>query len=299
MNTVTIQHLSIGKVLTDIDFELPAGACAGIVGVNGAGKSTLLGCLAGVLHPEKGRIIGTEEAVYLPEGSPLDAGVPVRRWLDMAAILPGWEPELAKKMLDDFDLPLGTPVDRLSLGQRVRFGVLLALGRKSPVYLLDDPFLGLDPVVRGKVEAAIAFRGAEATILVAAQTLEPLERLCTHLLFLDRGRQRVFDTIDGWQARFRAVQTDKDQGVELKTDKAVLGWEARGRRARWVLDDPEGLFEKRLREAAGNHHASCGAKKRDRPLGSCGDTPHPEACEPCALGLDEVMTRLVDSARVL
>lgn len=121
MNEIRIEKLSIGRVLKDIDLTIPAGACAGIIGMP-----------------------------YLPEGAPLDPGIPVARWIEMARHLPDWEPDVANDMLRDFELPLKTPVDRLSMGQRVRLGVLLTLGRKAPVYLLDDP----DGALRERIGAA-------------------------------------------------------------------------------------------------------------------------------------------------
>lgn len=84
-------------VLDGVDLDVPADGCVGVVGLNGAGKSTLLAAMAGVLQPDA-RTIERPPLAYLPEGCPLDEGIPVHRWLTMARRLPGWEPEVADAM---------------------------------------------------------------------------------------------------------------------------------------------------------------------------------------------------------
>ncbi len=199
---IDVHDLGVGRVLQGVSFTVPAGACAGFVGINGAGKSTLLALLAGVLTPDDGTVAGTDGAAYLPEGCPLDAGIPVSRWLALARTLPGWDPAFGDELIATFDLPGRRAAGRLSQGQRVRLGLILTLGRRAPVYLLDDPFLGLDPVAKAAAESFIARRSAEATIVLSAQDGAAVERLCTHLGLLHDGRLKGFDPIDTWRERY-------------------------------------------------------------------------------------------------
>lgn len=206
MTHIRVQGLGIGEVLRGVSFEVPAGACAGFAGINGAGKSTLLALLAGVFRPDDGTITGTRGAAYLPEGCPLDAAIPVRRWLALAPSLPGWDADLGAELITAFDLPPKRAAGSLSQGQRVRLGLILTLGRRAPVYLLDDPFLGLDPVAKAAAESFIARRSAESTIVLSAQDGGAIERLCTHMGLLHGGALRGFDPIDDWRERYPGVR---------------------------------------------------------------------------------------------
>jgi energy-coupling factor transporter ATP-binding protein EcfA2 len=118
--------VGVVEVLRDVDLVVRRHDCVGVVGPNGAGKSTLLAVLARVLVPDRGVLAAPASVAYLPEGCPLDPGVPIGRFLRIARRLPGWDAEAASELLEAFEIPPRTPVDRLRQGQRVRVGLLLA-----------------------------------------------------------------------------------------------------------------------------------------------------------------------------
>lgn len=234
----------VGRALVGVDLHVPEGACVGVVGVNGAGKSTLLAVAARVVRPDAGRVEGPAAVAYLPEGCPLDGGVPVRAWLAMARTLPGWEPEAGDALAAELELPAGARA--LSQGQRVRLGLVLTLGRRAAAYVLDDPFLGLDPLARVVAERWIALRAADAPVLLAAQELPAMERLCTDLVLLHAGRVVGADAVDAWRARFRGVRVVGDVDVARILGPRLLRVEG----GTTLLDDPRGDAELAL-EAAG------------------------------------------------
>lgn len=238
-SAVTLRGVSIG-VLTDISAVIQPGACVGIIGVNGAGKSTLLGAAAGVLRPDAGSITGTSNAVYLPEGFRVDDNISVRRWLGIARYLPGWNPEIGGTLITQMGLPPGIPVSGLSQGQRLRLGLILTLGRDAPCYLLDDPFLGLDPVARAHAERWIARRAEDATILLAAQDAEVVERLCTDLLLLNGGRVAGWGPLEAWRSRFVAIRTTGAAQTLPAIAGCILQRRTRGETDELILDDPDG-----------------------------------------------------------
>jgi ABC-2 type transport system ATP-binding protein len=236
---VTLRGVSIG-VLTDISAVIQPGACVGIIGVNGAGKSTLLAAAAGVLRPDAGSITGTNDAVYLPEGFRVDDNISVRRWLGIARYLPGWNPEIGGTLITQMGLPPGIPVRGLSQGQRLRLGLVLTLGRDAPCYLLDDPFLGLDPVARAHTERWIARRAEDATIILAAQDAEVVERLCTDLLLLNHGRVAGWGPLEAWRSRFVAIRTTGAAQTLTAIAGCTLQRRTRGETDELILDDPDG-----------------------------------------------------------
>lgn len=241
--------ISLG-VLDGVDLDVPKDACVGVVGVNGAGKSTLLAAMAGVLRPDVGSVERPPVA-YLPEGCPLDEGIPVHRWLTMARGLPGWEPAVGEAMIAAFALP--PAATRLSQGQRVRLGLVLTLGRKMGAYVLDDPFLGLDPVAKVEAERWISLRAERARVLLAAQDLDAVERLCTHLVVLHRGRVAAAASVEDWRARYRAVRV-----VGPAPEVPAVWREHKGDGWELILDDADGALEDQIRRA--------GARVEPRPL---------------------------------
>ncbi len=244
---IRARSLGVGRVLDGVDLDVPQGACMGVIGLNGAGKSTLLGLLAGVLRPDRGSFEVPPGAVYLPEGGPLDPGIRVSRWLRLARSLPGWEDDVGSELVEAFELPLRRPAGKLSMGQRVRLGLVLALGRRAPAYLLDDPFLGLDPVARVVCERHVARRAAESTVVLAAQDTGALERLCSHLALLVSGRLTWAAPVDDWRERYRVIRVIGSRKAVRALGTLVLQETARGTATELVLDDPNGDAEVRLR----------------------------------------------------
>lgn len=241
-------EVSVG-VLERVGFSLPQGSCTAVLGANGCGKSTLLAVLAGVLPPDRGWVELPRPAAYMPEGFPLDGWVKVGRWLKVAEHLPGWEASVGHALIEALPLPHKRPAGQLSQGQRARLGLILTLGRRAPTYLLDDPFLGLDPMAQVAAERFISLRASEATVVLANQHAAASERLCSHLLFLQAGRLRWCAPVESWRERFRRVRVRGPRSAIDGLGSLVLHAEDRGVATEVLLDDVAGKAEFRLRAA--------------------------------------------------
>jgi ABC-2 type transport system ATP-binding protein len=255
---VVLRGVRVGTILSDISAVIQPGACVGVIGVNGAGKSTLLAAMAGVLQPDAGVIEGTEHAAYLPEGFRVDPTIRVRQWLSMARNLPGWNPEVGGALAQDMRLPADARVSGLSQGQRLRLGLILTLGRDAPCYLLDDPFLGLDPVGRTHAERWLARRSEDATVILAAQDTEIVERLCTDLLLLDGGRVLGWGELESWRTRFVSVRVTGELQALRAVSGRVLQQQQRGPCHDLILDDADGQVRAVL--------SAAGVNVKPRPL---------------------------------
>ena len=145
-----------------MDLEVPRGKVTAFLGPNGAGKTTtikcamnlmewqdgqidVMGCSAQNLQPEHWQKIG-----YVSENQEMPDWMTVPQLLDYVRPLYGkyWDRDFEKKMLADFDLPLKTRLKSLSRGQRMKASLLSSLAYRPQLVVLDEPFSGLDPLVR-------------------------------------------------------------------------------------------------------------------------------------------------------
>lgn len=249
MGAVEARDLSLGTALSGVSFSLPIGSCTAVLGNNGSGKSTLLGMLARILSPTHGACSCLGPISYLPEGFPIDEQLRVRQVIDLVSGTPGWERRWATPLLEALDLPPRKRIAQLSQGQRVQLGVALTLGRRVRTYLLDDPFLGLDPMARVRVERAIADRAADATVVVASQEAAISERLCDHLLFLQTGRLFWCAPFESWRSRYRRIRVRDRVEATHELGELALITRRQGATMEVLLDDPAGSAEGRLRRA--------------------------------------------------
>jgi len=246
MGSIEADGLTLKPALSDISFSLPLGSCTALLGNNGAGKSTLLGLLAGIYQPSAGRVRCLGPVSYLPEGFPIDDQLQVRHAIDLVRGTPGWEPRWVDPLLAEMALPAKSRVGSLSQGQRVQLGVALTLGRRVRTYLLDDPFLGLDPMARVRVERAIADRSADATVLMASQQAAVSERLCDGLMFLRDGRLVWCAPMEAWRSRYRRIRIRDHLDAVHELGELALAIRSAGDCLEVLLDDPACVAEERL-----------------------------------------------------
>lgn len=249
MGAIDTRALTMGTALSNISFSLPVGSCTAVLGNNGSGKSTLLAILARIFSPTSGEAECLGPVSYLPEGFPIDEQLRVKQVIGLVAGTPGWESRWVSPLLSALDLPPRKRIRELSQGQRVQLGVALTLGRRVRTYLLDDPFLGLDPMARVRIERAIADRAAEATVLVASQEAAISERLCDHMLFLKNGELLWCAPFESWRSRFRRIRVrDRLEAIHELGELALVTRQS-GAAIEVLLDDPAGMAESRLRRA--------------------------------------------------
>ena len=152
-----------GKVwgLRECTLEVPAGAVAALVGPNGAGKTTLLEMIIGLLEPTEGQmsIFGETSRAdtgqtlarvgYVAQDHPLYRDFTVADMFHLGrAMNPSWDQGLAQARMDALDIPLKRKVKSLSGGQRAQVSLTMALAKRAPLLVLDEPVSSLDPVAR-------------------------------------------------------------------------------------------------------------------------------------------------------
>ena len=174
--------------LEPTDVSLAAGEVVALVGPNGAGKSTLLAILAGSLEPTEGSVERLERVGWVPQRAAHYGRLTALENLRLFAALERVPPERADELARSFDLPADTRASSLSVGNRQRLDVALALLAAPKVLLLDEPTSSLDPAQRERVwRIARAVAEDGGAVLVATHHWEELAGLADRTLELVEG----------------------------------------------------------------------------------------------------------------
>ncbi len=199
------------EVLRDLDLELTPGQVTVLLGPNGAGKSTLMRLALGLLRPDSG-------SISVHGHDPLAKSALVRRqtgfvpdtpdvypWMtakDLCRFLrpqyPGWDQHHADELLELLRVPLTTPFKSMSRGEGMKTMLVAALAPRPPLLLLDEPFAGLDPLVRDEVLQGIisALREGERTVLCSTHDLEIAARIADRVAVLAHGQIARHGTVE-------------------------------------------------------------------------------------------------------
>lgn len=197
------------RAVADVSFELGKGQVVGLLGPNGAGKTTSIRMITGFFPPDRGsiRVNGhdTVEASaqarfslgYLPENAPLYPEMSVDGLLRFRARLFGLSRTQARTAIGHaaarcaLNDVMHRRIGQLSKGYRQRVGLAAAILHNPPVLVLDEPANGLDPTQITQMRSLIAELATERTVLVSSHILAEVERTCSRVLIMIRGRLRA------------------------------------------------------------------------------------------------------------
>ncbi|MBK8727434.1 MAG: ABC transporter ATP-binding protein [Holophagaceae bacterium] len=216
--------------LQDASFTLPAGLLMGLIGPNGAGKTTLLKSLLGLVKLDagtirfQGRDLVTEgpalrqRIAYVPDEPKFTHGASLRTIKDSTApFCPGWNEGAWKSLMADFGLDPMQKSHTLSLGQRTRFALTLAMAREVDLLILDEPTTGLDPVFRRELLARLAHGLTDTkAILFSTHITSDLEDRADLVTLLRDGEIVFSKTQDDLRETWGVVKG----GLELLDDDA-------------------------------------------------------------------------------
>jgi ABC-2 type transport system ATP-binding protein len=190
--------------LEPTDLDVVPGEALAVIGPNGAGKSTLIAILAGALGPSAGSVERADgvRVGWVPQRPAYYERLTARENLELFARLEG-EPDphaAAEKLLAQFDVPADRPSATLSVGNRQRLNVAVALLGSPRVLLLDEPTASLDPGQRRRLwETVGAVREDGGAVAFATQNLEELELYATRVAVLQRGRLTFAGPVDEYE----------------------------------------------------------------------------------------------------
>ena len=223
-NAIVVEHLTkrFDKLLAvdDISFAVPQGEFFGFLGPNGAGKSTTIRVLCGLLRADYSRIqvaghdlrqdnLGVKASIGVMLEEPvLYERLSAREHLRFIGELYGLETAEADRRGEELLglLSLTGDADRLivdySQGMRKKVSLACALIHQPPVLFLDEPFTGIDTVTARLIKDLLRRRVEEgATIMFSSHVMEVVERICTGVAIIHRGRIVFSDTMANLRAR--------------------------------------------------------------------------------------------------
>jgi ABC-2 type transport system ATP-binding protein len=104
---------------------------------------------------------------------------------------PSWDRDLENELVKQFQLPLDRKLGKLSRGMRMKAALASSLAYRPKLIVLDEPFGGLDPLVRDELIEGLVERAPESTIFVSSHDLAEIENLASHVGYLEQGRLRL------------------------------------------------------------------------------------------------------------
>ncbi|MDB1723417.1 ABC transporter ATP-binding protein [Enterococcus avium] len=232
--SLTIQHVTGGyghlPVLKDINFEVHNGEMIGLIGLNGAGKSTTIKNIIGLSTPQKGTITVDDLTLqqdpenyrkkigYIPETPSLYEELTLREHIEVTAMAYGIPKDEAMKraesLLKTFRLENRLdwfPVN-FSKGMKQKVMVLCAFLIQPSLYIIDEPFLGLDPLaINALLELMVTMKEQGAAILMSTHILATAEKYCDRFIVLHEGEVRAQGTLQELQAEFNLPGSSLDE----------------------------------------------------------------------------------------
>ena len=236
--------------LDDVSLEIEPDTVTGLLGRNGAGKTTLMRIITGLEFPTAGdlRVFGEIPAendevlrrmVFVREEQAypdfrVDHAIRVASWF-----YPNWDEDLARQLLQDFDLPPRRRIKRLSRGMRSAVGIVIGLAARAELTLFDEPYAGLDAVARQLFYDRLLAEFAEhpRTIVLSTHLIDEVADLLEHVVLLDHGRVALDAPADDVRGTGMTVSGPATAVEEFVAGRTVWHQQRLGSRASATIAD--------------------------------------------------------------
>ena len=252
--------------LDHVDLQVEAGQIVGLIGPNGAGKTTALKAILGLTgyegdlevlghDPRTARHAVMQDVCFIADVAVLPRWLKVSQALRFVAdVHPKFKLEKAEAFLARTEIPRHAKVAELSKGMITQLHLALVMAIDAKLLVLDEPTLGLDILYRKALYEALLgdyFDGSR-TILVTTHQVEEIERILTHLMFINHGKVVLDASMEDVAERYTEVLTTPAQAEAARGLKPLHEREVFGKK----LFLFEGVARDRLRELGELHTPS-------------------------------------------
>jgi ABC-2 type transport system ATP-binding protein len=207
----------------DLGLTIEEGSVYGLVGPNGAGKTTTVKLLMNIIEPTSGRaiVLGTDSRKLGPaqfqQIGYVSENQEAPEWMTVDYLMaylkpfyPTWDDGRAQELLKAFELPGDRKLKHLSRGMRMKAALASSLAYRPKLLVLDEPFTGLDPLVRDEFIEGLVGIAQDTTMLISSHDLAEIESFATHIGFLDHGRLHFSQSMADLSERFREIEVTLD-----------------------------------------------------------------------------------------
>lgn len=241
-------------VLRGLTMQVARGRTFAFLGRNAAGKTTLIRMLLGLLKRDDGamRVLGLDpqrdplelrrRVGYLAEDQTMYGWMRVEEIVRFVApFYPTWDHDLALRYLRDFELPLRTRIKHLSKGQNVRLGLVLALAHRPELVILDDPALGLDPIMRKQFNRDLIthLQCEGRTVFYSSHLLYEVEPVADEVAILHEGRIVRQAETETLRRDVKQIILSAEAVVAVHRDLTILDERADGDRVAITVENTE------------------------------------------------------------
>jgi len=221
---ITTQNLTkrFGSLVAvdNLSLAVPDGSIFAFLGPNGAGKTTTIKLLLNLVEPTGGssEIFGVksnrlgptefEQIGYVSENQKIYEWMTVKQLVAFCKPLyPAWDDAFCDRLIKQFELPLDRTIGGFSRGMKIKAAFLVALAYRPRLLILDEPFTGLDPLVRDElIQGILELTTSEHwTVFISSHDIHEVEMLADTVGLLDKGKLVLNEPLDSLQARFRKV----------------------------------------------------------------------------------------------
>lgn len=240
VKNVTGGYVNI-PVLKDVSFTVEDGHLVGLIGLNGAGKSTTIKEIIGLLIPYQGQILIDGQSLtqdaehyrkkigFIPETPSLYEELTLKEHLEVVAMAYGlnWEQawNRAERLLKIFRLneKLDWFPVHFSKGMKQKVMIICAFMVEPSLLIIDEPFLGLDPVAIADLLALLEEEKAKGTsILMSTHVLDSAEKMCDRFVILHQGQVRADGNLAELQATFAMEEASLSDIYLALTQEGVV-----------------------------------------------------------------------------
>jgi ABC-2 type transport system ATP-binding protein len=234
----------------NLTLDVPTGSVYAFLGTNGAGKTTTIKTLLNLIRPSSGtaRILGVDSTRlgpqelarigYVSENQRLPYKLSVQQMINYCrALYTNWDDDLCRRLVERFALPMDRPIQGFSRGMTTKAALLVSLAYRPELLLMDEPFAGLDPLVRDDlVQGMLELSEQENwTVFISSHDIDEVERLTDYVGMIDNGVLTLSESSDNLRTRFRRVDAIFE-GSPPNADqlRELLSSELSGMAVRWI-----------------------------------------------------------------